>query len=262
MYIYIYEYPFVNIAKIKCNPIPLAMGLSDFAITRNHVRRRAFIRKAFSLPNLSRRSELLTTGNTTLVNTLSIVSLPWSLESWNFPLKEKLESKKFSFTSLTSSALSETILPNSTTTMGILSQSSFIMTTVSKMSFRNKPKMPMRITQETVSSWSSETFTSNGPSKGKPGGMKVKYPWSPTSSLSDSDFYPSSTTTITSRKESKSTMVSEQPSALHSPSNSAHGSATSNAVSVEHQVQDNPVIDIVLDGAAVSFCDFVIDTAV
>ncbi|CAB3249494.1 unnamed protein product [Arctia plantaginis] len=249
----------MNIAKLKCNPIPLALRVSDFPITWSHFRGRAFIRSAFSLPVLSRRSEPLVTGNTTHAKTLSVVSSPWSVESWNLLSKEKFEGEKFSFSSLASSTLSETVLPKSTTTMGIPSQSSTVVIGVSK---RNKPKTPMRITQQTISSWSSETFICNEPASSKPGSVKVKYPWSPASSLSDSDFYPSSTMTLASRKESKSTMVSEQPSALHGPSHSTHGSTAPNAVNVEHELQDDPMIDIVFDGPVVAFCDFVIDSTV
>ncbi|KAL0868876.1 hypothetical protein ABMA27_007216 [Loxostege sticticalis] len=164
-------------------------------------------------------------SSTLTVNTLSMISTPWSTESWNmgtldeFDSKDAISSSIFSFSDETISISNTTLLPRSTTTCGPVtppfpsSRTTVTVLNVNSVNTISNSVKPMtrqssKVQSETFSSWTVETFTSPGwVTELNSKVIKVKYPWSPNSVMSGTDIYPSSLDTLTSRKESRVTLA-------------------------------------------------------
>lgn len=165
---------------------------------------------------------------TTLIDdTLSMISTPWSTETW----KSQPESAaSYSTTYLCwnnsniSSFSSLTIEPRTTTTCGIPSWPSLSTKTGSDLTpvLANDVVLSAPVSRcvksskrlnsgstPTNTSWSLETYTSTGLISNFRDPLRVNYPWSPTTFMSSTDFtdnYPSSRTLI-SQKGSRETMI-------------------------------------------------------
>ncbi|CAG9565722.1 unnamed protein product [Danaus chrysippus] len=138
-------------------------------------------------------------------NTLSMVSTPWSTESWysmNHVLNDLYSN------SMTSSS---TMMPMSTSSGGCTPECYGSKNTItilrpedpfSNASFTVRPlqTVPSRDSTSTLSSWTVESFVS--PVKYSNSEIiKVKYPWSPCTFISGTDLYPSTMDTFNSASD-------------------------------------------------------------
>lgn len=163
-------------------------------------------------------------------DTLSMVSTPWSTESWSESARTPSRpQKKRPPPSLPtwSEGGSQSLKPWSTTSFGGATQTytrsgttitlfdvpSIPTPEVSRSAtpvITHKKNTLKDIASDTFTSWSLETFTSAGSACGTPK-LKPDYPWSPKSFCSSSEMYPSLTLeSLTSRKVSRETLESPE----------------------------------------------------
>ncbi|XP_053613465.1 uncharacterized protein LOC128676990 [Plodia interpunctella] len=147
--------------------------------------------------------------NSNTENTLSMISTPWSTDYNSYA---SIASHKGAVRSYPSSA---SLMPISSSTVRASSPENLSVKTT--ITLYNVPSVPteqdsafrfpkLKLTRirssDTLSSWTIETFTSNGLSSVS-GKVKPKYPWSPSSVFSGTDIYPTTVETLVSRKGSR-----------------------------------------------------------
>ncbi|XP_028160801.1 uncharacterized protein LOC114353153 [Ostrinia furnacalis] len=168
-------------------------------------------------------TDIETFSSTLTENTLSMISTPWTTESWTVGTLDSnaLGSSAFSWPCSDETMSSFTDLPNTSTSYGAVSPPlNSSKTTVTILcgggscsdSVPIKPltrqNSKMQSTPDTFSSWTVETFTSSGwVSDIDSQVVKAKYPWSPSTTLSGTDIYPSTLDSLTSRKGSRVTIA-------------------------------------------------------
>ncbi|XP_012545473.1 uncharacterized protein LOC101736091 [Bombyx mori] len=143
------------------------------------------------------------TTTVTTEDTLSMISTPWSSETWDSAVFNSANSEK-------------TLTPKSSTSYGAttpffsVSSKNTLTLLESAVSLNESHVMKptIRATQSmssgTLSSWTLESFTSTGLIDSDI--LKVEYPWSPCTDMSGTDVYPSSVDTFESRKGSRAAM--------------------------------------------------------
>lgn len=151
-------------------------------------------------------------GTNVTLNTLSMISSPWTTESGFTPM----ECFTQSFSSLTTSSYnfsSSSADPQTTTASSVLSLQSFAshptITLLSPATSYQSVQIcvPNKQSASTVSSWTVETFTSEGiifSDNSHSRNVGVKGPLSPVSS--GTDYYPCSSDTPVSRKGSRASI--------------------------------------------------------
>ncbi|XP_026743278.1 uncharacterized protein DDB_G0271670-like [Trichoplusia ni] len=171
-------------------------------------------------------------SSTTTFNTLSMISTPWSTESW-YSLTDSLtdfsqlsESTSFmSWTDTLDSLSTISVDPRSTSTTGVPTRTlpSISRTTITIYSFASTPchnsnqlfvaPKKSKSEVETLSSWTLETFTSTGLiSTNRPQPVKATFPWSAATLADGSEYYPSSLDSLESRKGSGVSVMSKSSS--------------------------------------------------
>lgn len=199
-------------------------------------------------------------ASTTTFNTLSMISTPWSTESW-YSLSDSLtdftqlsESTSFmSWTETLDSLSTISVDPRSTSTTGVPTRTlpSISRTTVTIYSFASTPcqnshqifVVPKKSKSEvgTLSSWTLESYTSTGLiSTNRPQPVKANFPWSAATLASGSDYYPSSLETLESRKGSRASVMSKSSSDKMLVQNPTHH------VTYNTRADDNPALDCTL----------------
>ncbi|CAH0400646.1 unnamed protein product [Chilo suppressalis] len=171
-------------------------------------------------------------------DTLSMITTPWSTESWserideNLPVEDSEESSTFSsYTGSLDSLYASSIQPNSSTTYGIPSPDIYTDTKTSitllnlysiKSSDNVTPSPKRNPSSDTFSSWTIQSFHSPGLQNSDSRIIKVKYPWSP-ETISDtdifSDVYPSSLASPALRKVSRESFIPSPISQISSENN-------------------------------------------
>lgn len=193
--------------KARSRPVPFHRSSS--AVTLSIIQYPAHDRRdTVSMPNLFRPRDPDTPkdrpSTTMTFNTLSMISTPWtdslcSIQS----LESDTTGTTYLYKSLSSSTY--TVHPRSTTSSGAGSSNLDSKTTINLTSatpgldISTSPTQSPKARSRTLSSWTLETLTSSELLPIRPGTVKAKYPWSPSSSLSCSDCYPSSLTTLASK---------------------------------------------------------------
>ncbi|XP_052756710.1 mucin-5AC-like [Galleria mellonella] len=153
-------------------------------------------------------------------NTLSMISTPWSTESWTSLrlITGSVQPRTSSWIDTDATLTSITLQPQTSTSYGIpnspiRAKSSTTITlieldSIPTISHMLHPPTPTnsKTESDTLNSWSLETFTSTGiVSDSKR--VKPKYPWSPNTVYSGTDIYPSTVDTLESRKVSRETLA-------------------------------------------------------
>ncbi|CAH0594508.1 unnamed protein product [Chrysodeixis includens] len=215
--------------NLKANPIPEFPDVSsrlDMVTELSGPALKA-MRSSLSLSETAEASRSAASRST--CNTLSMVSTPWSTESW-CSLSDSITdlsqlSQSTSYTSWTDTLDSPSTLsvnPRSTSTTGVPTRTlaSISKTTVTIYSLASTPcynshqmfvsPIESESERDTLSSWTLETFTSTGLiSTNGPQPVKARFPWSPATQASVSDYYPSSLDTLGSRKGSRVSIMSK-----------------------------------------------------
>ncbi|XP_030033084.1 uncharacterized protein LOC115449411 [Manduca sexta] len=168
-------------------------------------------------------ADIETVTSLTPENTLSMVSTPWSTETWNTD-QESLDTYAswLSTDALPASSLSPE--PVSTSSYGVTSPYhssskntlTLLSSAITPSTSRQMPLLHrMPECSETVSTWTMETFTSTG-ILSDANILRVQFPWSPCTMASESELYPSSLESYESRKVSR-VSVTGTPAERDSP---------------------------------------------
>ncbi|XP_075982613.1 uncharacterized protein LOC142980904 [Anticarsia gemmatalis] len=206
-------------------------------------------------------------------NTLSMISTPWCTDSESDYVSTQSGGHTTATNSLlslcstfTSRQTSATVLPKSSSTWGDTSAElchvpSKTTITVSPTPVNRYVKLEARNSQvsrsQTLRSWSVQTFTSAGMYI-NPGAVKAKFPWSPASSVTGSDYYPSSLTTLAS------TSASSQPSRATTVPEIRSSLLTrlGNRLAIENKMNNNFILNYALIEQKIPFFVNMIDTRV
>lgn len=168
-------------------------------------------KRTTSLSSASANANRSDDGTNVTLNTLSMISSPWTTESGFTPLEYSSQSL-LSWTTDTYTSSSSSLEPMTTTASSDLQ--SFISKATITLMQAATPCQSVRMcppkkssSSHSVSSWTIETYTSEGlmfSDNSHSHNVRVKHPLSPVSS--GTDYYPSSKDTLSSRKGSRNSI--------------------------------------------------------